>query len=108
MRSHCIGVWTSTLLVVAALRVAAQEYVIDWCSFDSGVGVIGDGTYEINGTVGAWEAGHSECTLGPDVFALEAGFWPGPAVSVLYGLDVSHFQGTVDWGQVAGAGKLFA
>jgi GH25 family lysozyme M1 (1,4-beta-N-acetylmuramidase) len=87
-------------------KVVAQNYAIDWSTIASGGGFVGDGTNQIEGTIGQWDTG----TMTGGVFAIEGGFWPGPGSdsTVQLGIDVSSVRGAIDWEKVRGAGKVFA
>ncbi len=58
----------------------------------------------LNGTAYTWW--QVDWDTGNDGWSFEAALTPQP--TLLYGMDVSHWQGTINWTSVAGTGRVFA
>src|SRR5438105_6886026 len=65
-------VLVAVLAGLAASRVSAQNYSIDWFTIDGGGGTSTGGVYAVSGTIGQPDAG-GLMTNGP--YALVGGFW---------------------------------
>ncbi|MCG8408045.1 MAG: hypothetical protein MI923_22835 [Phycisphaerales bacterium] len=66
------------LLTVSLTALAvAQDFSLDWYTFDGGGGYSSGGSFELEGTIGQPDAGFTS----GGAFELDGGFWPGSVPS---------------------------
>lgn len=67
-----------TLLTVSLTALAvAQDFSLDWHTFDGGGGYSAGGGFELEGTIGQPDTGF----MSGGAFELDGGFWPGAVPS---------------------------
>jgi hypothetical protein len=63
------------LIVVAASAQTGGGYDLAWNTWDGGGGASSGGGYEVNGTLGQFDAGVMTGSAGGQTYALSGGFW---------------------------------
>lgn len=81
-RIRCSICVVGLTLFVVPVTATAQSFSLAWYTIDSGGGQSGDGTFELNGTIGQSDAGVTSSGGG---FALTGGFQLPAADTVLLG-----------------------
>jgi hypothetical protein len=91
--------FASLVLLLAANRLNAQSYSIDWSTIDGGGGTSTGGVYAVSGTIGQPDAG----TMSGGNYTLQGGFWALPTAVQTEGaptltiVPAAPGQATISW-----------